>query len=102
MLARGMCVALGTDSRASVPDLDPWEEMAALADLHPGLDPSEVVRAATWAGARALGLADRWGTIEPGKTARLACVRPDDPARRPLESLCARPRDVERLDERAP
>jgi cytosine/adenosine deaminase-related metal-dependent hydrolase len=75
--------------------------MAALADLHPGIDPSEVVRAATRAGARALGLADRWGTGEPGMPARLACVRPDDPARPPLESLCARPRDVERLDATA-
>jgi cytosine/adenosine deaminase-related metal-dependent hydrolase len=97
MLARGIPVALGTDSLASVPDLDPFEEMAALSEAHPGLTPASVVHAATVAGARALGIERRWGTIEPGRAARIVRVGIAPDARDPLEVLCSRPADVRLL-----
>ncbi len=47
-----------------------------------GFHPLEVIRAATLNGAEALGLADRIGSIEPGKLADLVVV-----AENPLENL---------------
>jgi cytosine/adenosine deaminase-related metal-dependent hydrolase len=100
MLARGVPVALGTDSLASAPDLDPFAEMAALAAEHPGLPPAAVVRAATLEGARALGIAGRLGAIEPGRSARLVAAGPARGASDPCEVLCDRPSDVRALDPR--
>lgn len=37
MLARGICVAIGTDSRASNPDLNLWDDLRYVADSFPGL-----------------------------------------------------------------
>lgn len=42
-----------------------------------GLSPLEVLRAATLDGARALGLGDRLGSVEPGKLADLVVVEAD-------------------------
>jgi cytosine/adenosine deaminase-related metal-dependent hydrolase len=74
MLAEGVLVALGTDSRASAPDLDLPAEMRAAARAHPSVSPEAIVRMATWNGAKALGIDDELGTLEPGKWARLAIV----------------------------
>jgi 5-methylthioadenosine/S-adenosylhomocysteine deaminase len=78
LLARGICVALGTDGCASNNDLDMLSEMDTAAKLHKvaTLDPTAVkaeavLRMATIDGARALGLADRIGSLEVGKQADL-------------------------------
>jgi 5-methylthioadenosine/S-adenosylhomocysteine deaminase len=74
-LKEGVPVGLGTDSLASVPTLDMWEEMGAVVDAHLGrLSPSEVLEMATLGGARALNLADQVGSLEPGKRADLVAV----------------------------
>ena len=71
----GIPVALGTDSVASAPDLDLWGEMRVARAVHaPGLDPAAVLEMATLGGARALGLADRVGTLEVGKQADVIAV----------------------------
>jgi len=74
MLAAGVSVALGTDSRASTPDLSLLEEMRAVAKRHPRVPPEKIVEMGTLAGAKALGLEAVLGTLEPGNLARLAII----------------------------
>ncbi|REK18662.1 MAG: chlorohydrolase [Planctomycetota bacterium] len=74
MLAGGVHVALGTDSRASNPNLNMLEELRFAAMAHPDVSLAALVRMATLDGARALGLADRTGSLEPGKRADLVMV----------------------------
>ena len=70
LLARGIPVALGTDSLASAPTLSLLDEMRALRAAHPSLDPDTVFAIATRGGARALGIDA--GEIAPGLRADLA------------------------------
>ena len=56
--AAGIEAALGTDSLASNASLDVLAEAKALADRFPGVPAWELVKMATWNGARALGRAD--------------------------------------------
>ncbi|MCX5825001.1 MAG: amidohydrolase, partial [Deltaproteobacteria bacterium] len=81
MLRRGIDVGLGTDGCASNNDLDLFGEMAMAAKLHkvfsgdPTVLPAEkVVEMATIGGARVLGMADRIGSITPGKEADIILV----------------------------
>lgn len=74
MLAAGCTVALGTDSRASAPDLSLFAEMQAAACAHPDVSREQLLAMATSGGAQALGLADRQGTIAPGRPAQLTIV----------------------------
>jgi len=101
LLREGVAVALGTDSLASTPDLDLLAEMAALRAVHPELAPATILRMATLHGARALGLADRLGSIEAGKLAALAVLPLDANDDRPLETLCSAPETVYRLGDAA-
>jgi len=87
LLASGISVALGTDSLASSPEIDVFNEIAALRQEHPGLAPVAALRIATLNGARALGLAKSLGTIEPGKLAALAVVALSDPNDDPMEAV---------------
>ncbi len=81
MLAAGLCVGIGTDGAASNNDLDLLREMDTVAKIHKGtaLDPAvmdaeTVLGMATREGARALGLGELTGTLEPGKRADLIVV----------------------------
>ena len=74
LLARGINVALGTDSRASNPDLSLWNELLFLRRLAPDIDPAGLLKLATWNGALALGLGHETGTLDVGKSADLAVV----------------------------
>jgi len=87
LLASGIPVALGTDSLASSPEVDVFNEIAALRQEHPGLAPAAALRIATLNGARALGLAKDLGTIETGKLAALAVIALADPNDDPLEAV---------------
>lgn len=69
LLARGINVALGTDSRGSNPDLSLWREMQYLVDAFPDVDPATILDIGTRRGAVALGLSSELGTLEPGKLA---------------------------------
>ncbi len=73
-LARGVRVALGTDSLASNPDLDLLAEARFLHSQYPDVPGEVVLRMATLAGAEALGWADDTGSLEPGKSADLVVV----------------------------
>jgi cytosine/adenosine deaminase-related metal-dependent hydrolase len=94
LMKEGIPVALGTGSLASVPDLDLFAEMAALLEEHESLSPAAVLRMATLNGARALGLADRLGTIEEGKLAELMVVPMPEPDASPLKVVCSVPPTV--------
>jgi cytosine/adenosine deaminase-related metal-dependent hydrolase len=56
--AAGILPALGTDSLASNASLDVLAEARALADRFPSLPARDLLRMATWEGARALGRTD--------------------------------------------
>jgi aminodeoxyfutalosine deaminase len=71
MLARGINVALGTDSCASSPDLDLMAEARLVHKLRPNLPPETLLRMITLNGALALGLERRIGSLEAGKIADL-------------------------------
>lgn len=85
LLAHGIPVGLGTDSLASAPSLDLWEEMrAARAEHGDRLSAAAILEMATLGGARALGQADRIGSLTAGKQADMIAVaadhvRPADP-----------------------
>jgi cytosine/adenosine deaminase-related metal-dependent hydrolase len=88
MRAAGANVALGTDSRASSPDLSVLAEMRAVARRHPAVAGDAILRMGTLAGARALGCESEVGTLEPGKSADLAIVAlPDRDAANPHKLL---------------
>jgi cytosine/adenosine deaminase-related metal-dependent hydrolase len=72
--ASGARVAIGTDSLASAPDLNVFAELATLRALAPTVPASRLLASATIEGARALGFDADYGTIEPGKSARLVAV----------------------------
>ena len=72
--ASGVRVAVGTDSLASAPDLSVFAELATMRALAPSVPASRLLESATIAGARALGFDADYGTIEPGKVARLIAV----------------------------
>jgi cytosine/adenosine deaminase-related metal-dependent hydrolase len=72
--ASGVPVAVGTDSLASTPDLNVFAELAAMRALAPSVPAASLLDSATRVGARALGFAADYGTIEPGKRGRLLAV----------------------------
>ncbi|MGE5199670.1 MAG: amidohydrolase family protein, partial [Rhodospirillaceae bacterium] len=70
----GARVAIGTDSLASVGDLNLFSELAALGRLAPGVKPGDLLRSATLTGAEALGFGDTHGAIARGRRAALIAV----------------------------
>ena len=72
--ASGVPVAIGTDSLASVPDLNMFSEMAEMHRLAPDVAPSALLSSATRVGAVALGFTDR-GAIQVGMRPGLIAVR---------------------------
>lgn len=88
LLAAGANVAVGTDSRASNPDLSVFEELRFVARQFPELPLATVLELGTLRGAEALGLSHSVGSLSPGKLANLAIVRlPDRDAEDPHELL---------------
>ncbi|MGE0363729.1 MAG: amidohydrolase family protein, partial [Vicinamibacterales bacterium] len=90
-LAAGVALGLGTDGAASNNDLDMFEAMrlASFLAKHSTRDPRAVpaqaaLEMATIGGARALAMADRIGSLEPGKRADLITVRLDRARQTPL------------------
>src|SRR3954470_7716768 len=89
MLARGISVSLGADGAACNNRLDMFDEMRLAATLQavrkgPGvLTARDALWIATREGARALGMADTLGSIEPGKHADLILVDRHRPHQQP-------------------
>ena len=72
LLRAGVAVGVGTDSSASNSDLDLMAEVREIRSAEPGLPPAQLFEFATLRGARAIGVAERFGSLEPGKSADLA------------------------------
>lgn len=97
-LEAGIRLALGTDSVASVDDLDLWAE-AREARLMAGLSAEATLRLLTIEGAKALGQEGEIGSLEPGKWADLVVLRLPGPLPRKPDLaaealLVSRPRDI--------
>ena len=93
--AAGIELGLGTDGPAgSNNNLDMFEEMASAARLAKvtskdprALGARHVLEMATIGGARALGLSEKIGTLEPGKRADVILVDLSAPKTQPLYSV---------------
>jgi 5-methylthioadenosine/S-adenosylhomocysteine deaminase len=72
--ASGVSVAVGTDSLASVDDLNLFQELKAMRWIAPAVPARRFLESATRCGAAALGLADSLGTIEAGKRGAVVAV----------------------------
>lgn len=91
MLMSGVKVTFGTDGAASNNDLNILSEMATTAKVHKALandptilDAKTVVLMATRWGAEALGLGEKVGSIERGKTADIITINFQKPHLTPL------------------
>jgi cytosine/adenosine deaminase-related metal-dependent hydrolase len=71
----GVKVAFGTDSLASVADLNMFNELAEARRIAPDVPPRLLLESATLTGARALGFDADYGSIDVGKRAAFATVR---------------------------
>lgn len=74
LLAAGIPVALGTDSRASNPDLDLWAELQTVAAEFPDIPAGTLLQMATQGGAQALDSPEA-GTLAEGKLANLVAIK---------------------------
>jgi 5-methylthioadenosine/S-adenosylhomocysteine deaminase len=94
LIQAGVNVALGTDGAASNNDLDLLAEAQTAALLAKGVSGDaragsafEIIEAATLNGARALGMEETLGSIEPGKQADLCAIDLHDVRTQPLHHV---------------
>jgi cytosine/adenosine deaminase-related metal-dependent hydrolase len=73
--AMDVAVAFGTDSLASVADLDMFAELAEARRIAPRVPARRLLESATLAGARALRFDAEFGSLEPGRRADVLAVR---------------------------
>jgi cytosine/adenosine deaminase-related metal-dependent hydrolase len=73
-LAKGIRHLIGTDSRASNPDLNLWREAQFLRQHNPDLQAEWILRMITSEAAAFLGVAERVGTLRCGRPANLTAV----------------------------
>ena len=70
----GVAVAVGTDSLASVEDLNLFSELKTMRWLAPSVPAHRLLESATLVGARALGLDRELGSLTVGKSSRMLVV----------------------------
>ncbi|MFI4876569.1 MAG: amidohydrolase family protein [Blastopirellula sp. JB062] len=75
LLRRNAAIAIGTDSRASNPDLAVWRDVRAAAAAFPEVAPDAFWPMVTQTPAAALGVDDRYGSLAVGKRAALIQFR---------------------------
>ena len=97
----GTRVAIGTDSLASVPDLNLFSELAELRRVAPSVPAASILDSATRGGAAALGRSDALGVIAPSRRAALIVVQLPGPVEDVEEYLVSgiEPEQVTWLDE---
>lgn len=94
MLSAGIKITFGTDGAASNNDLNIFSEMSTTAKVHKALsnnptvlDAKSVVLMATRWGAEVLGLGNKTGSLEPGKSADLIIINLKKPHLRPIYNI---------------
>jgi cytosine/adenosine deaminase-related metal-dependent hydrolase len=94
--AAGIAVGIATDSPASTPSFDLFEELRtaivaarARAGRPDALSAAEALELATLGGARVLGMESEVGSLAPGKQADLAIVSLDETPFSPIEDPVA-------------
>ena len=89
-LQKGLNPAIGTDSLASVPSLDIFDEMSFIAANYPGLRPETIISLATTNVAHALSLREL-GSLKPGQLGLMIYVDTDaTTGRKAAEKLVSR------------
>ena len=74
-LKGGVRILIGTDSKASSPDIDMFAELAGFyAEFHGLMNPARVFGAATSDAAEFLGIEEQYGSIAQGKKASIVYV----------------------------
>jgi cytosine/adenosine deaminase-related metal-dependent hydrolase len=88
MLARGINVAIGTDSCASSPDLNLVDDLRLLRRISPEVTAQKIWELATINAARALQLTGSIGQLSPGARADIVAfpARSDDPLEEILDN----------------
>ena len=94
LLARGIRVALGTDSKASNPDLKLWGEVKYLHQKFPEVHPQELLQMATINGAYALKMEHQLGRIAPGYLAKFAVAGSNEEITDPWKCLFHQSTDI--------
>ncbi len=96
LLKAGVRVGVGTDSPASAPSFDMFEELRSVVAFSrarehssTALAASQALELATLGSARALGIADEVGSLLPGKRADIAIVALDETSLLPWEDAQA-------------
>jgi len=89
MLHVGVRIALGTDSRASNPDLDILKDLALVQVKCPSIPPVELVRMVTLEAAIALGLDATVGSLAIGKRADLVAIPCESTLDDPFQAVLA-------------
>ena len=94
LLSAEVALGLGTDGSASNNDLDMLGELRTAALLAKGtsgspraLPAGDALELATLGGARVMGLADRIGSLEPGKAADVVAIDMSDVATQPVHDV---------------
>jgi cytosine/adenosine deaminase-related metal-dependent hydrolase len=87
LLAAGVRIAVGTDSRASNPDLSVLSELRHIAKHHPAVPPDQILKMGTLHAAEAIGLEGELGSLAPGKSASFAIVPLSEAEGEPYELL---------------
>ncbi len=90
-LEKNINVGLGTDGAVSGNDLNIWLNLRMAASIHNGkaeqaglMKINDLLHMVTLNGAKALGIADKTGSLEIGKQADFICLNIKDPAIMPL------------------
>ncbi|MFH1303557.1 MAG: amidohydrolase family protein [Planctomycetota bacterium] len=78
MIRHGINIAIGTDSRASNPDLNLWNELLFLREKFPAVSTELILECGTLAGARALEMSEELGSLAVGKRADMALIQLPD------------------------
>uniref|UniRef100_A0A7V4JP67 Amidohydrolase n=1 Tax=Thermodesulfobacterium geofontis TaxID=1295609 RepID=A0A7V4JP67_9BACT len=73
LLSAGLDVCIGTDSLASNDQISIWEEMKTIYTYYPDISPEEILKIATFKGAKVLGF-DKMGAILAGYNPNMLVV----------------------------
>ncbi len=87
-ISNGIRHFLGTDSRASNPDLNIWSEAKRVHADHPSIESTDIIKMITTDAAEFLCIQDRYGSIREGQPASLTAVRIGHVTKSQNESMC--------------